>query len=265
MAFVATESKPTSREVTLLVEKRILWATALILIALSAFAIVAYADTLRLTPRGRIRVSLEDNSAATSGGGRATWNPFIQVFDGSFSAELNTGTVAGTAFAAVVISPFNIALTTLKTVGAGGIRFWVYFYDTPSSNQQLVVDLVLDNGRVMEGYGSEPVVAGPILSESDLGYPTSEIWRLMKPVDKFYSSFATSDPLIDDSWTIGNPQTIATWQADPDFATAKVIQLRIAFFSDGTNKQAFIDNVTFIGITVLIEPESIGLPPHAVP
>jgi len=217
-----------------------------------------------LRPVGRVRVSLEDYSWSGSGTARATWNPFIQVYDGSFSAELNTGTTGpSTDFAAVVISPLNVPLSTLKTLGAGGIRFWVYFYDCPSTTQQLVVDLVLDNGRVMEGYDSQTILGGAPPCESTLGFPGSEFWVQMKPTDQWYSSFAGTDPLIPASWTIANPQTLAAWWGT--FPTARIIQLRIAFWSDGTgNKQAFIDNVIFCGRPIPIEPENVGLPPHVV-
>jgi len=245
-------------------KKKAVWATLLILTVVSAFALVAYADPLVLRPVGRVRVSLEDYSWSGSGLARATWNPWIQVYDGSFSAELNTGTMAGTDFAAVVISPLNVPLSTLKTLGAGGIRFWVYFYDCPSTTQQLVVELVLDNGRVMEGYDSTPVLGGGIACESAApSYPRADLWTQMKPTDQWYSSFAGTDPLIPGTWTIANPQTIATWWGT--FSSARIIQMRISFWSTAsTNYQAFVDNVIFCGRPIPIEPENVGLPPHAV-
>lgn len=247
-----------------MMKKKAVWATVLILTVVSAFAVVAYADPLVLRPVGRIRVSLEDYSLSGSTTARATWNPFIQVFDGSFSAELNTGTLAGVDFAAVIISPLNIPLSTLKTLGPGGITFWAYFYNCPTSNQQLIVEFVLDNGRVISGYASEPVVAGAIQCESGLGYPSSELWRQMKPTNQWYSSFAGPDPLIPDTWDINNPQNLAAWWGLPGFASARIIQLRISFWSDGGNRQVFIDNVIFVGRPIPLEPESVGLPPHQV-
>lgn len=262
-----------------MMKKKAVWATVLILTVVSAFALVAYADPAQmLRPVGRIRVSLEDNSySGTIPAGRATWNPFIQVWDGSFSAELNFGP-HDDDFGAVVISPLNIPLSTLKTLGTGGITFWAYFYDLKKMTP--IVDMVLDNGRVMEGVSSVPVT-GTVDCESGTGckqYPTSDLWIQMKPYNGWTSSYSgVAGSGIPAGWGLTNAKTLLDWYTL--FPTARVVQLRISYgfcgkfggaglygnqCNPGDTGQVFIDNVIFVGRPIPLEPESVGLPPHQV-
>jgi hypothetical protein len=258
------------------VKKKIVWATVLILTVVSAFALVAYADPLVLRPVGRIRVSLEGSKGSGNGSFKATWNPFVQVWDGSFSAELGftSDPAGGDEFAAVIISPLSIPLSTLKTLGAGGITFWVYHYD--NVNMHPIVDMILDNGRWMEGVGSVTVAAGATInSETGQGYPSADWWIQMKPVDGWFSSFAAADPAIPDGWnSAGAAATLAQWSTQ--FPTARIVQLRISYGFCGMFAAAvcnpvasdaglvYLDTVVFVGRAIPIEPEGVNMDTHYV-
>jgi hypothetical protein len=251
-----------------------LLGVALVAVLVTAGLVVAVNPIIlgpsKVNPRGPVRIALE--------GDGARWNSFVQIFDGSFSAQL---TASGTGDASKVdLSPLNIPLARLTEAG---ITFWAYFEHTNDFVPR--VDFVLDNGRRLEGYRNTapsallPADKAPgdygIGCESTdngdgdcQGYASSDLWTLMAvtpcPVAGtecgFYSSVAVADPLIDDDWILAGaegPQNIAAWVADPDFASAKVVQMRIAYGDDnGAADTMYVDDVRIGGRFIKIEPES---------
>jgi hypothetical protein len=233
-------------------------ATFCLLIVVSALAINAYADpTLLLHPTGRIRVALR-----SYGNGYAQWWPKEpQVFDGSFSVEIYTGS-SGTAGGIIYIGPLSWALSMFTD---DRITFWTYHLDDGASPY---VNIVLDNGRTMEGIGSWPVVPGTVINtQTGLGFPTSDLWVQMRPaggVDGHHTWYTSTgigtDPLLVskglDTCTSSSPCTMAQWQKA--FPTAKVIQIQILYgLWSSNNQHIFIDNVSILGVPVPLEPEDI--------
>jgi hypothetical protein len=266
-------------------------------IAVIAVLAVSIADiygtlSFRLNPAGLTRVSL-----SSGGTGAASWNNFIQVMDGSFAAQLDAGTGAGDS-ASVTLSPLHVPLSRLAALAPGGtaVNFWAYF-----QNNRLVtptVDMVLDNGRRMEGDAmfldaSQPV-SGTVDCATDdptqgagntcrggvgpgTGYEGSDLWILMKPRNDWYSSFAGVDPcftigafpgtLCPLGWTatgnnpdISHPATLAQWSAQ--FPGAQVVQLRITYYNPAvpfTNPVVYIDDVIFAGALLRVEPETASV------
>ena len=229
---------------------------------------IDYYNSQRLRPVGRVRVSLEGN---------ARWNGFVQVHDGSFSAELFTDADNS---AAVIVSPLSIPLAGLR---ASDITFWAYHYST--TNVYPMIDFILDNGRRMEGSAfdakasTEPV-SGTVYCEDGsganppqtcLGFPTADIWIRMKAKDAFYSSYAagtpTPDPLIPASFGINTPKTIAQWAAQ--FPGAKIVQMMIAYRAPSSPSpivdiEVYIDDITIRGRLIPVEPESTADVPSGI-
>jgi hypothetical protein len=239
---------------------------AVLVVVLVASTTLAVAINLynsqRLRPVGRIRISLE---------GAARWNGFVQVHDGSFSAELYAD---ATHSGAVIVSPLNMPLKNLK---ASDITFWAYYYSTTNVYPQ--IDFILDNGRRMEGSAfnatsSTTPVSGTVYCEDGSGatptqtclnFPTADIWIQMKARDAWYSSYAGIDPLIPAAYGIGGvhggDHTIAEWAALPGFENAKIVQMMIAYRAPvaGPNViEVYIDDITLRGLVIHVEPETTG-------
>jgi hypothetical protein len=221
--------------------------------------------TFTLAPKGSIRVSLR-----SMGEGAALWWPKEpQVYDGSFSVLLYTGPLSSPSDAsggAIYIGPLSIPLGSFSSSSPPSssfpaskwITFWTYHYN--DAGAQPYVNIVLDNGRTMEGFGSTTVVSGATIhSQTGQGYPSADLWIQMKPTDAWYTSY-TSDPLLISKHLVncgsGNC-TMATWQAA--FPTAKVVQIQI-FYGVWTNvnQVIFIDDVSIRGMAIAIEPEEIA-------
>ncbi|MFO1532091.1 MAG: hypothetical protein ABR562_00085 [Thermoplasmatota archaeon] len=215
---------------------------------------------------GPVRITLE-------GSAPPRWNSFVQVFDGSFSAELDQNQADQTS--KVTISPVNIPL---KNLHEAQITFWTYFQTDHETGGHLWVphvELVLDNGRWLTGdQNTSPVGAAKaaltaIHSEDGQGYPSANLWTQMAVQAcglgdgqcGFYSDYAGADPLVNPAWNINQPHNLADWAADPDFAGAKVVQVRIAYGGDPSAAcnggcTAYIDNASIGGRLVKIEPET---------
>ncbi len=254
-----------------------------VIVFLSVSFVAIYAPSLKLNPAGPVRVSL-----SSGGTGKASWNNFIQVLDGSFAAQLDAGTGAGDS-ASVTMSPVHVGLSSLAGLGTGSIVFWAYY-----QNNRLVtptVDMVLDNGRRMEGDGrfidASLPVSGTVKCATDdpvqgggntcLGYETASLWIQMKPRNAWWSSFAGTDPCFTigafpgtdcpGGWTatgnnpdINHPATLAQWSAQ--FPGAIVVQLRIEYFNPAVpfpHPTVYIENVTFASFLIRIEPESASV------
>jgi hypothetical protein len=249
-------------------KKKAALAAVLIVMVVCTVAFVAYADTpFVLHPTGRIRVALR-----SYGGGSATWYPTEpRVYDGSFSARLNTGTSSDTDGGAIFIGPLSLPLAYFTDAR---ITFWAYHLNDAGAHPY--INIVLDNGRTMEGIGSTPVVAGATVNcESGnlygsvcKGYPAADWWIQMKPSGGWYTSWASSgDPVLAPvaACTSGSPCTMAFWQSK--FPTAKVIQIQIIYgLWTNTGQTIYIDDVTIpaappfgltTSMTVPIEPETI--------
>jgi hypothetical protein len=243
-------------------------AVCVILVAVLAGAtfVVAVGTSQKLRPVGRIRVSLE---------GTARWNGFVQVHDGSFSAELFAD---GTHSASVIVSPLNIYLRTLR---ASDVVFWAYYYSTIEVYP--MIDFVLDNGRRMEGSAfsaksSTTPVSGTVTcedgssatpSQTCLGYPTADIWIKMKAQDAWYSSYAGIDTAIPTEFGIDTPKTIAQWAALPGFGDARIVQMMIAYRAPSSPSivdiEVYIDDITIRGMLIRVEPESTADVPSGIP
>jgi hypothetical protein len=251
----------------------IVGAVLVVVLASSTMLVVAinYYNSQRLRPVGRIRISLE---------GKARWNGFVQVHDGSFSAELYAD---ATHSGAVIVSPINMPLKNLK---ASDITFWAYFYST--TQVYPMIDFILDNGRRMEGSAfnatsSTTPVSGTVQycedgssaspAQTCLNFPTADIWIQMKARDAWYSSYALTDPLIPDEYDIGaasgGDHTIAQWAALPGFGDAKIVQMEIAYRAPSspspiTNIEVYIDDITIRGLVIRVEPETTGDVPSGI-
>jgi hypothetical protein len=251
-------------------KKKALWtavlATFCLLTVVSALAIAAYADSpFVLTPRGRIRVALRSYGAGT-----ATWfatEPL--VYDGSFSARLHTAGADSDA-GGIMIGPLSWPLSMFAD---NRITFWAYHISDAGGYDQThqpYIDIVLDNGRVMEGVTSTPVSPTAVVNSlTNQGYPSADLWVQMKPSGGWYTGFATAptemggstpDPVLAPvaACTLTSTCTMATWQHA--FPTARVIQIEIIYglWSTGGALSICIDNVSILSYVVPIEPEVIS-------
>jgi hypothetical protein len=244
-------------------KKNALLAAVLIITVVSAIVFGANAGiTYLLSPKGRIRVAIR-----SFGDGYARWEPTApRVFEGSFSVRLNSGTGGGSNGGGIFIGPLSWPLRLLTPAA---ITYWVYHIGptvTTPDQDSPYVNLVLDNGLTIEGFGAYP---SPSLFtyQSDQGYPSANWWVQMRPQDKFYSSFATTpggtptDPRLTGTAVancdIHTSCTLATWQGV--FPTAKVIQVQIFFglWTEG-GQTVCVDGVSIPGGSTPIEPEAIG-------
>jgi len=240
-------------------KKKAALAAVLILTTVCTVAFVAYADTpFLLHPAGRIRVALR-----SYGSGTATWFATAPlVYDGSFSAKLYT---AGTASdgGGIMIGPLGWPLSMFTD---SRITFWAYHWSDAGGYDQThqpYIDIVLDNGRVMEGLTSKPVYV-PTTSVNSLdnqGYPSADLWVQMMPSGGYYTSFPT-DPVHVAAGpkvcVFGSTCTMAFWQHA--FPTAKVVQIEIIYgqWSTGGAMSICIDDASILGVLVPIEPETIS-------
>lgn len=232
------------------------WIGVFLVFLLVPVSVIAVSALQKLNPSGRERVAL-----TADGGGTATWNPEgPAVFDGSFSARLDTADVAdgegNAGGAGIMIGPTRIHLSALDV---DDVRFWMYAYSC--ADRTPYVDFVLDNGRTMEGISSVPVNVGETVeSEVDQGYPSANLWIQMMPSDAWYSSFAVPDPLIPDTFAPETPKTLADWQAL--FPDARVIQVKIQYGYGNQGADAdctvFVDKVHVRSRLIKIEPETFA-------
>lgn len=240
-------------------KKKALWAAVLILTAISAIAVTAYAGSAVsvIAPRGRIRVALR-----SIGDGTATWHALApRVYDGSFSAQLQGTANAGGG--EILIGPMSMPLSYFQDTGVRKIAFWTYHRgDLPiDPTAQPYIDIVLDNGRVMEGLTSTTVQTGATILSEARGYPGADIWIQMMPYGGWYTSFPT-DPVHVAAGTnvciLTSTCTMAFWQKA--FPTAKVIQIEIVYggWTLTTDQYINIDDVSLGGMIVLVEPEVIA-------
>jgi hypothetical protein len=248
-------------------KKKAVLAAVLMLIVVCTVAFVAYADpSFVLHPAGRIRVALR-----SYGSGTATWFATAPlVYDGSFSARLSTGgpAPAATDGGGIMIGPLGWPLVMFTD---SRITFWAYHWSDAGGYDQLhqpYIDIVLDNGRVMEGVTSVPVSCTTVpcpapLPDSFTNHPyPSNLWVQMKPYGGYYTSFPT-DPVHVAAGTnlcvFGSACTMASWQHA--FPTARVIQIEIIYGQWGGlagPMTIYIDNVSILGVVVPIEPETIS-------
>jgi len=213
-----------------MVGKKVLWA-AVVFVMLSATILVVHSDSVfLLNPAGTVRVGLQSIQAGT-----ATWNSIApHVYDGSFSAMLSTGPATGDG-GGVFIGPLSFPLADLT---ASGITFWAYFMNDQSFHPQ--VNIVLDNGRVLQGRDSTPVSNSiTIKCETGTGcqgYPSSDLWVQLMPTDAFFfSSSFSADPDFGSTPASGctatAPCPLATWKTV--FPTSNVIQIQIVWVRGG--------------------------------
>jgi hypothetical protein len=218
-----------------------------ILTLVFAFVLAAYAQTFVLSPHGPVQVALY-----SVGGGSATWYPVEpRVYDGSYSVELYTGTTPYQDGGAILIGPLDIKL---KYFNYSMIHHWITFWTYHrNSADGPYVNIVLDNGRTMEGIGST-TVSGTVKTETGQGYPSADLWIQMKPLDEWYTSF-TTDPLLKGLGNITNPVSIAAWQKA--FPSANVIQIQIIYGIWGsTGQKIYIDDACINGMIVKLEPQT---------
>jgi hypothetical protein len=242
-------------------EKKFLWAAIAILTLFSTSILVVSvlsSPDLLLKPEGVTRVALDSMGVA-----KATWNATApRVFDGSFSARLATGGGVGSGpNASVLIGPVGFALSDITS---DGITFWAYHFNDKAAHPH--VNLVLDNGRTIYGKTSTAVeiADAAIKCEVCQGFPSADIWVLMKPTDEFYTSLGGVDPLLPKpgigDCTFASPCTLATWIAA--FPSANVVQVQIVYGPFASAKIIFIDDVTLspAGFSEIIpvEPETIS-------
>lgn len=248
-----------------MVERRVLLIALAMLIVFSTSALIVHSTSdpaFLLSPGGTLRVALHSMGGAE--GGNATWYPIApRVFDGSFSALLYSGTVSGDG-GAILLGPVSFPLSDLTN---DRITFWTYHFN--NNSKQPHVNIVLDNGRTLEGKNSTTVDGSPIKCEKTgagsgcQGYPSADIWVQMMPKDQFFTSFP-ADPVLAPvaSCTIGSPCPLATWITA--FPTANVIQIQIVydFSSVGSGFVIFIDDVAIFpngsSIIAPIEPETVS-------
>jgi hypothetical protein len=208
----------------------------------------------------------------TDGAGTATWwGRAPQVFDGSFSARLFSGHGGGENGGGIYIGPLDIPLSSLTE---SQITFWVYHQTShtlcegpvPENECHPYVNIVLDNGRKIEGVTSVAVTGATIIYEDDQGFPSADIWTQMRPTDAplgggggWYTSYP-DDPVLDPVKLCTNSVggcTLDTWKAA--FSTAKVIQIQIQFgLWTGDDQIVYIDSVMIGTLVVPIEPETGG-------
>jgi hypothetical protein len=154
----------------------------------------------------------------------------------------------------------------------GRITFWAYHISDAGGYDQThqpYIDIVLDNGRVMEGLTSIPVSV-PTSSVNSLDnqeYPSADLWVQMMPYGGWYTEF-TSDPVLQaahysttgtlNTCTLSSTCTMANWQHA--FPTAKVVQIEILYglWSTGGAMSICIDDASILGVVVPIEPETIS-------
>jgi hypothetical protein len=252
---------------------------ALILVLTMVFATVsAYAavdsTVPTISPRGPVRVALR-----SYGAGSATWYATAPlVYDGSFSARLSTGaSPTDSDGGGIMIGPLSVPLSSFSKGSTGSwITFWAFHISDAGGYDQLhqpYIDIVLDNGRVMEGVSSTPVSVPTtsVNSFSNQGYPSADLWVQMKPTDQWYTSFP-SDPVLAKvkSCTLTNLETyhwtnctMANWTSKA-FPTAKVIQVEILYgqWSGLSGAMSIcIDDASIHGIPVPIEPEVVAATP----
>jgi hypothetical protein len=234
--------------------KKTIAILAVFLMALVATTFAYALAPFLLAPHGSVRVALR-----SIGAGSATWyaNAPI-VYDGSFSARLDTGTTIDDA-AAIYIGPFDMPLSGFSP---SGITFWAFHWN--DIIMQPYVNLVLDNGRIMEGVTSTNVT-GPMNSFTGQGYPSADLWVQMKPTNQFYTSFPTDPVLIAaglDTHGLSNPANMTTWQKA--FPKAEVIQIQIIYgrwdpaVVTNLPLTIYIDNVRIGGRLFGLEPETIS-------
>ena len=231
------------------------WIGIFLISLLIPVSVIAVSALQKLTPSGRDRVAL-----TADGGGTATWNPEgPAVFDGSFSARLDTADEAedGSAGGAgIMIGPTNIRLSALDV---DDVKFWMYAFSCADTTPY--VDFVLDNGVTMEGTLSVPVNGGEtVTSEVDQGYPSANLWIQMQPVDGWYSSYAGVNPAIPADFAPATPKALADWQAE--FPNAKIIQVKIqyGYGNQGADEDCtvFVDKVRVRNRLIKIEPETFA-------
>jgi hypothetical protein len=228
-------------------KKTIIILAVFLMVLVSTTFVYALAPLL-LAPHGSVRVALR-----SIGDGSATWyaNAPI-VYDGSFSVQLKTGTTASDA-GAIYIGPLNMPLSTLSL---SGITFWAFHGN--DITMQPYVNLVLDNGRIIEGV-TMTNVTGPMKDLQDQGYPSADLWVQMKPTDQFYTSFGLSDPLLMGKplGTLASPALLGAWQTA--FPTAKVIQIQIIYgFWDHALGPQPLPLTIYIDYVGYLEPETIS-------
>lgn len=239
-------------------KKKALLAAVFIITVVSAtvFGVYAGLPPFLLHPTGRIRVALR-----SYGGGTATWFPTEpRVYDGSFSARLSTGGAAGDG-GAIMIGPMGLPLSTFTD---SRITFWAYHYNDAGGYDQThqpYINLVLDNGRVVEGLTSRPVSpTATVKSEQTQGFPSADLWIQMKPDGGWYTSFP-ADPVHvaagTSICTLTSACKLTFWQSS--FPAARVIQIEIVYgLWDTSGQVIYIDNVSLLGMPVPIEPETIA-------
>lgn len=227
-------------------------ALSILLLASTATALPVTED--RLDGYGKTRTLLQASSGA-----EAAWNSFVQVHSGSASAQL-TGSGGDTA--KVDVGPLRIPLSRMSE---SRIQFWAYYEDNDESRP--TVDLVLSNGRRLEGYRNTVPVGGTnaeIVDEVDLGYPSVGLWTQMTvqacPAAGsecgFYSSHAAEDPLIPDTFVIGTPKNLAQWAAT--FPGAYIVQARLRYGDDAAVEDytVYVDSLRISGTIVDLEPST---------
>jgi hypothetical protein len=239
-------------------KKHTLWAALLILTVTSTVSFVAYAESaFVLHPAGRIRVALESYGNT----GYAKWEASEpHVYDGSFSALLFSGSNSNSG-SKILIGPLSWPLSLFAD---NRITFWAYFYSSETTGYaRPFINIVLDNGRWIEGESSTSVSGAAIKNEQDQGYWSADLWVLMKPSAGWYTSYPSAYTALGSSigstCTLMTPCPLSTWQTA--FPTAKVIQIQIEYGSQastGQNKIVFIDDVSILGYAVPIEPEVIS-------
>jgi hypothetical protein len=182
----------------------------------------------------------------------------MEVYDGSFSAKLESGTTLSDG-GLVMIGPLNYPLIMFTDAR---ITFWAYHLT--SSTARAYVNLVMDNDRVIEGVTSVSVSGAAVQCENTgggcLGFTSSDIWIQMKPSGGWYTS-VVGDPVLAPvaACTLATPCTLAFWQSK--FLTTKVIQVQIDFGFDHAappSDTIYIDNVAILNVPAPIEPEVIA-------
>jgi hypothetical protein len=235
-------------------KKNALWAAVLILTAISAIAVTAYAGSAVIAPKGRIRVALRSLDDGT-----ATWHALApRVYDGSFSVQLKA--TMGGGGGEILIGPMAMPLSYFQDAK---ITFWTYHRGDPNDAiHQPYINIVLDNGRIMEGLTSTKVQPSAAILSEARGYPGADIWIQMMPYGGWYTSFWATDPVHAAVGTnvckLDSTCNMAFWQSK--FPTAKVIQIEIVYggWTLTADQTINIDNVSLGGLIVLVEPEVIA-------
>jgi hypothetical protein len=181
------------------------------------------------------------------------------VYDGSFSVQLNTGTAGGGG--EILIGPLAYPLKYFQDTGVRKIAFWTYHRSAYDPTAQPYINIVLDNGRIMEGLTSTTVQTGATILSEARGYPGADIWIQMMPYGGWYTSFPADQVHVDAGTNVcilTSTCTMAFWQTA--FPTARVIQIEIVYGSwpAGSDQFINIDNVSLVGMAVQIEPEVIA-------